>query len=234
MLGVQGNLWTEYIKTEDYAEYMLYPRELAIAEVGWSGRSRSYEELSAAVVAQYPWLAAQHVQAFDLRREKGDRKEKQKPVRHLAVGAGVTYHQPYSQSYVGQGDGTLTDGMCGGWSYGDGRWQGFMQRRDTTVAPFDIIIDLGEEKRFSTVSLDFMQSDGAWVFYPSRVTISISSDGDHFVPVYDQAYTRERLNVVGTRTVTYQGKKQKARFVRISAKEDNPGEWVFTDEVKVY
>ena len=70
MLGVQGNLWTEYIKTEDYAEYMLYPRELAIAEVGWSGRSRSYEELSAAVVAQYPWLAAQHVQAFDLRREK--------------------------------------------------------------------------------------------------------------------------------------------------------------------
>ena len=70
--------------------------------------------------------------------------------------------------------------------------------------------------------------------YPSRVTISISSDGDHFVPVYDQAYTRERLNVVGTRTVTYQGKKQKARFVRISAKEDNPGEWVFTDEVKVY
>lgn len=234
VLGVQGNLWTEYIKTEDYAEYMLYPRELAIAEVGWSGRSRSYEELSAAVVAQYPWLAAQHVNAFDLRKEKGDRKEKQKPVRHLAVGAGVTYHQPYSQSYVGQGDGTLTDGMCGGWSYGDGRWQGFMQRRDTTVAPFDITIDLGEEKRFSTVSLDFMQSDGAWVFYPSRVTISISSDGDHFVPVYDQAYTRERLNVVGTRTVTYQGKKQKARFVRISAKEDNPGEWVFTDEVKVY
>ena len=54
------------------------------------------------------------------------------------------------------------------------------------------------------------------------------------MPVYDQAYTRERLNVVGTRTVTYQGKKQKARFVRISAKEDNPGEWVFTDEVKVY
>ena len=171
-----------------------------------------WDGLSAAVVAQYPWLAAQHVQAFDLRREKGDRKEKQKPVRHLAVGAEVTYHQPYSQSYGGQGDGTLTDGMCGGWSYGDGRWQGFMQRRDTTVAPFDITIDL----------------------YPSRVTISISSDGDHFVPVYDQAYTRERLNVVGTRTVTYQGKKQKARFVRISAKEDNPGEWVFTDEVKAY
>lgn len=236
VLGVQGNLWTEYIKTEDYAEYMLYPRELAIAEVGWSGRSRSYEELSQAVVAQYPWLTtAQHVNAFDIRREKGDRKEKLKPVRHKAVGAKVTYHQPYSPSYVGQGDGTLTDGMCGGWSYGDGRWQGFMQRRDTTKAPFDITIDLGEVRRFSTVSLDFMQSDGAWVFYPSRVNISVSNDGEHFVPIYNKEYARERLKVVGTRTVTTTSKKKnQARFIRITAHEEHPGEWVFTDEVKVY
>lgn len=33
--GVQGNLWTEYIGTVDYAEYMMYPRLLAIAENGW-------------------------------------------------------------------------------------------------------------------------------------------------------------------------------------------------------
>ena len=236
VLGVQGNLWTEYIKTEDYAEYMLYPRELAIAEVGWSGRNRSYEELSQAVVAQYPWLTtAQHVNAFDLRREKGDRKEKQKPVRHLAVGAKVAYQQPYSQSYVGQGDGTLTDGRCGGWSYGDGCWQGFMQRRDTAVAPFDITLDMGAEKRFTTVSLDFMQSDGAWVYYPKAVTISISTDGEHFEPIYNKEYARQRLNVVGTRTVSFLSKKKlQARFVRITAREENPGEWVFTDEVKVF
>lgn len=234
VLGVQGNLWTEYIKTEDYAEYMLYPREMAIAEVGWSGRNRSYDELSRAVVAQYPWLESQHVHAFDLRQEKGDRKEKAKPVRHQAVGAKVTYHVPYSPSYIGQGEGTLTDGMCGGWSYGDGRWQGFMQRKDTTVAPFDITIDLGEAKRFTTISLDFMQSDGAWVFYPRCVEMSISEDGEHFVPLYNKEYARERLNVVGTRTVTYKGKAQKARYIRIAAKEENPGEWVFTDEVKIY
>lgn len=235
VMGVQGNLWTEYIKTEDYAEYMLYPRALAIAEIGWSGHDRSYEELSQAVVAQYPWLNSQHVNAFDLRKEKGDRKEKQKSVRHLAVGAKVTYHKPYSPSYVGQGDGTLTDGLCGGWSYGDGRWQGFMQRRDTTVAPFDITIDLGEAKSFRTVSLDFMQSDGAWVYYPKTVCVSISTDGEHFEPIYNKEYTRQRLNVVGTRTVSFQAsKKLKARFVRITAREDNPGEWVFTDEVKIY
>ncbi len=36
VLGVQGNLWSEYLYTEELAEYRLYPRALAIAEVGWS------------------------------------------------------------------------------------------------------------------------------------------------------------------------------------------------------
>lgn len=34
--GVQANLWTEYIPTEEQVEYMIYPRILALAEVGWS------------------------------------------------------------------------------------------------------------------------------------------------------------------------------------------------------
>jgi N-acetyl-beta-hexosaminidase len=36
ILGVQGNLWTEYIATEQYAEYMAFPRAAAIAETAWS------------------------------------------------------------------------------------------------------------------------------------------------------------------------------------------------------
>ncbi|MCR5561546.1 MAG: beta-N-acetylhexosaminidase [Bacteroidales bacterium] len=35
ILGVQGNLWTEYIATPEHLEYMLLPRMLAIAEVQW-------------------------------------------------------------------------------------------------------------------------------------------------------------------------------------------------------
>ena len=34
--GVQCNLWTEYIATEEYLEYMLLPRMCAAAEVGWT------------------------------------------------------------------------------------------------------------------------------------------------------------------------------------------------------
>jgi hexosaminidase len=36
ILGVQANLWTEYVATEDKAEYMVLPRMLALAEVAWS------------------------------------------------------------------------------------------------------------------------------------------------------------------------------------------------------
>lgn len=35
ILGVQANLWTEYIKTEEHLEYMLLPRLLALSEVQW-------------------------------------------------------------------------------------------------------------------------------------------------------------------------------------------------------
>ena len=33
---MQANLWTEFIRTNDYYEYMLFPRLSALAEVAWS------------------------------------------------------------------------------------------------------------------------------------------------------------------------------------------------------
>ncbi|HWJ22014.1 MAG TPA: beta-N-acetylhexosaminidase, partial [Gemmatimonadaceae bacterium] len=36
ILGAQGNLWTEYIATPAHAEYMLFPRMIALSEVVWS------------------------------------------------------------------------------------------------------------------------------------------------------------------------------------------------------
>lgn len=42
ILGVQGNLWTEYIDNYPYAQYMALPRLSAIAEVGWSYDRKDY------------------------------------------------------------------------------------------------------------------------------------------------------------------------------------------------
>ena len=35
VIGIQANLWTEYIATYDHLEYMVYPRMDAVSEVQW-------------------------------------------------------------------------------------------------------------------------------------------------------------------------------------------------------
>ena len=39
ILGAQGNVWTEYLKTPASVEYMAYPRAIALSEVTWSPRA---------------------------------------------------------------------------------------------------------------------------------------------------------------------------------------------------
>ena len=38
ILGAQANMWTEYLKTPEAVEYMLWPRALALAELTWSSK----------------------------------------------------------------------------------------------------------------------------------------------------------------------------------------------------
>ena len=40
VLGVQGNIWTEYMHSGDKVEYMAYPRASALSEVTWSPKSK--------------------------------------------------------------------------------------------------------------------------------------------------------------------------------------------------
>jgi hexosaminidase len=44
VLGSQGHLWTEYVPSPEHAEYMLFPRLCAIAEVVWSPGERDFAE----------------------------------------------------------------------------------------------------------------------------------------------------------------------------------------------
>jgi hexosaminidase len=59
VLGAQGNLWTEYITTESHAEYMAYPRALALSEAVWSPQaSRSYPDFLARLTGNAAHLDA--------------------------------------------------------------------------------------------------------------------------------------------------------------------------------
>ena len=53
ILGVQANLWTEYIATSEYLEYMLLPRMVALSEIQWCKPSdKDFERFETALKAE--------------------------------------------------------------------------------------------------------------------------------------------------------------------------------------
>jgi hexosaminidase len=50
-------MWTEYVADLPYAEYMTYPRALALAEVAWSPKTaKDFDGFKNRVKAQMPLL----------------------------------------------------------------------------------------------------------------------------------------------------------------------------------
>ena len=70
ILGVQANTWTEYIPTEEHLEYMMFPRALAVAEIGWTPQEqRSWDDFKPRMNAHIPVLQAMGINAFTLSDE---------------------------------------------------------------------------------------------------------------------------------------------------------------------
>ncbi|MGI4734832.1 MAG: beta-N-acetylhexosaminidase, partial [Janthinobacterium lividum] len=62
ILGTGANMWTEYITTPEKAEYMLFPRFLAAAEVAWTpAAKKNYAEFLPRMGQQFARLDAKHI-----------------------------------------------------------------------------------------------------------------------------------------------------------------------------
>ena len=67
VLGVQGNLWTEWIASNEHLEYMAYPRALAVAELGWSyGNMRSWADFRDCVDKHISKLRKKGINSYTL------------------------------------------------------------------------------------------------------------------------------------------------------------------------
>ena len=64
ILGLQANVWTEHIRTEERFEYMTFPRLAALAEVAWSPPERidwrSFEQRLPSLLARYDRLGVEY------------------------------------------------------------------------------------------------------------------------------------------------------------------------------
>ena len=225
VLGVQGNLWAEMILTDEHYEYMMYPRLLAVAEIGWTPQEeRDYDEFRERALRFTEWLRSTGYHPFDLAGEIGDRPESQQLTEHLGRGARIIYDTPYSPKYAADGDGSLTDGRMGGWNFSRGGWQGFN-------SDLDITLDLGEVKPVHFVGATFLSSVGSWICLPERAEIAVSVDGVEFktVALLRRPFREEK----DTMFILYGSPvNADARYIRLRAVRPQAPErdWLFLDE----
>jgi len=174
-----------------------------------------------------------------------DRKLKEKVsempiIFHHAIGKPVDYLCNWSTRYPASGPSTLTDGIRGNTNHRDGRWQGFL---GTDV---EVIIDLGKEIPVKSVVTTFLQNSRSWIFAPSMVEFSLSSNGKKWHSVYEKRnpLPDKSEEIVIQPVSNAFPADAKARYVKVKAFSqgncpdwhEGKGEkcWIFLDEIVVY
>lgn len=228
--GVQGNVWAEYIPTEQQNEHMIYPRILAIAEIGWSPQEkRDYTQFRTRALNAVKQLREKGYNAFDLSSEYGNRPQSLATNNHLAKGKKVAYApgSPYYPTYTAGGDSALTDGVHGGWNNSDKRWQGFIGR-----GGIDVCIDLDEELEIKSIAADFMQICEPGIYLPAEVEIAASADSSTFHTLANITHNVVRDDTLSFKSYGWEG-NTKARYIRYRATRGKQGGFMFTDEIVI-
>ena len=227
LLGLQANLWSENVVTDEHAEYMYWPRAIAIAETGWSQpEDKEIKDFRRRVLEMLEILRSKGYTTFDLVNEYGERKLAQTGLDHKAKGKKVTYLKPIQEWYQAAGEATFTDGVIGGWTYSDQRWQGFL-------SDIDVVIDLDSVQQINYIGGTFMQLKGPGVFMPRKVDILVSEDGENYRLVQtvwnDIATSQEELSFKDFHTIC----DEKARYIRYHAYRSTMRGFLFLDEIVV-
>ncbi|MBS1946743.1 MAG: family 20 glycosylhydrolase [Bacteroidetes bacterium] len=125
VLGTQGNLWTEYVPTYQNAEYMIFPRAVALAEVGWTNTAlKQYEGFRTRLIKYLKRLDDHHVNysrhLFEIKLTTSLNEEKQVTaslagvdkeyaIRYTLDGTGPTDRSPvYAQPVIIEKNATMT------------------------------------------------------------------------------------------------------------------------------
>ena len=114
ILGVQANLWAEFIVEDSHYEHMLWPRAIAIAEIGWSQpENRDYAEFRERAVAIVDRMIEEGYKPFDLKNEIGNRPESKEDIDHLAE-EGEPVQDQLQEGDVGQQQDNVEQDMGNG------------------------------------------------------------------------------------------------------------------------
>ena len=292
-LGVQANTWTEYIPTPEHLEYMMFPRALAVAEIGWTPQEkRDWKGFKPRLNAHIPILERMGLHPFTLSYEidfhsevdtitkqikvsldaerhpaeiryttdgttptassplytgeivvkdsanisaaifeggklMGQPSEKRVDY-HRGIGKSIQYNSRLYPGYMAGGNQALLDGVRGGLTYLDKCWQGYLN-------DLDCVVDMGEVTDIHSVTSNWMQLKGPWVYQPSNVELLLSKDGEEFQSCGVIPTTVSLDNPELTfQDYAFKG-DWKARYVRLKAENGVPnGGFIFVDEIVIW
>ena len=144
-----------------------------------------------------------------------------------------------NERYAANGATSLTDLVKGTTRFTDGSWLGWEGENVAAV------LDLGEDKEVSGVSVSALESTGSWIFFPKGIKVSTSSDGQNFEEIISSNYPVAEVPNEGDlkNFVEKFPAPVNARFLKIEVQNTgknpdwHPGAgqscWVFLDEIIV-
>ncbi|MBO4600595.1 MAG: chitobiase/beta-hexosaminidase C-terminal domain-containing protein, partial [Bacteroidales bacterium] len=162
-------------------------------------------------------------------------------LKHFVADKRLTYIIKPAPQYTENGAEGLVDRLYGTTNYRIGGWQGWQ-------GDMEVVIDLLQPKTLASVGVDCLENMRSWIFFPTKVEVSISTDGSHYtrwasVENTDFAPVRERQGESVQHTFTCHGNYTTARYVRIKAINYgampdwhiSAGEqaWLFVDEIEI-
>ncbi|WP_299127431.1 GH92 family glycosyl hydrolase [uncultured Winogradskyella sp.] len=152
----------------------------------------------------------------------------------------ITLETDYANQYSAGGNDALIDGIRSTKNYRTGSWQGY--HNTDMIAT----VNLGSVKEISTVQVNFLQDQGAWIFYPTQVQCLVSKDNKTFTALPSQKIDASKQNSnLEIKTTEFKILDGSYKYVKIIAKKMgklpkwhlgypyNGRSWIFADEISI-
>ena len=236
IIGVQANIWTEYIAHFWHVQYMALPRMEALTEIQWNNpQERDFEAFvgrcrhMAQLYDLYHYTYADHIFNPQVWADTVE--------ANLATRKPITLRQQPAEQYTYEGAVVLNDGNLGRGAYNSGRWLGFCGY------PLDAVIDLEQPAEMQHVRFHALVNKGAWIYNPSQVKVLVSDDGENFREVAQKEIPISTwADSDGIFAYELDFEPVKAKYVEViisgyDLPEDHSGfgypAWIFVDEIEV-
>ena len=237
IIGVQANIWTEYIASFRHVQYMAMPRMDALAELQWNNpKERDFDafvERCRKMVQLYDLYHYNYAKHIFNPQVWSDTVEP-----NLATRKPISLRQQPAEKYTYEGAALLNDGNLGSGAYNSGRWLGFCGY------PMDAVIDLEQPAEMRHVRFHALINKGAWIYNPRQVKVLASDDGENFREVAQKDIPISTwADKDGFFPYELEFEPVTARYVEVviaghDLPEDHSGygnpAWIFIDEVEVW